>query len=584
MEGRQDCDASARRRRNAPAWRPLQLRSQLRLFCLACTFAVTTHAVPSPRTSNLPIARRILTCAFTQSGDVARRSGVLRPHTCPRAIRRSCGVLALRADGRNVVERAAIELAAAEQVEKRYRLEVDLRRLQAEREEELEKEEWDRILRMVEKDLRQETDEEPGPWELTPDLLAEMEEVFSNTPDTHYLRIALGDHATGKDIVGEMTALDDDLVQNAFDTAIEQQKEKGPKSMLSFLGLDFSSLSTSVDDGAQPSGLPLDPAWDSGLSKSDDVGPSSDDRSDDASFMVRKFRLEKQVEEDYKFLVMRSRMLAERAYLQGRAPFPFPNSSTGHKVPWELVERRMLELQNSILRGRDPPQDCDKTVCRSAQDDDVQAGALDEEAREALRLPDTSMWMPGRMDHAGRGDVGGGGGWGNGEGATGRSDSEVSQGVASSIDIKDLKSSDEGAGGSSAADMASDANANNQSVVVSIGAQGVDIQGATSPMSRCCAFACAFSLRATVSAREARSCSCSCSCLLLQRPLLSMTVLSSLGLGSLGRLNSLLSPRTSILQSQLDWELASFRDNVEAIRMSTEELIKDVRPWFAFNC
>ena len=63
-----------------------------------------------------------------------------------------------------------------------------------------------------------------------------------------------------------------------------------------------------------------------------------------------------------------------------------------------------------------------------------------------------------------------------------------------------------------------------------------------------------------------------------------MTVLSSLGLGSLGRLNSLLSPRTSILQSQLDWELASFRDNVEAIRMSTEELIKDVRPWFAFNC
>lgn len=34
---------------------------------------------------------------------------------------------------------------------------------------------------------------------------------------------------------------------------------------------------------------------------------------------------------------------------------------------------------------------------------------------------------------------------------------------------------------------------------------------------------------------------------------------------------------SSILQSQLDWELASFRENVNAIRMSTEELIKDVR-------
>jgi len=34
---------------------------------------------------------------------------------------------------------------------------------------------------------------------------------------------------------------------------------------------------------------------------------------------------------------------------------------------------------------------------------------------------------------------------------------------------------------------------------------------------------------------------------------------------------------SSILQSELDWELASFRENVDAIRMSTEELIKDVR-------
>ena len=35
-------------------------------------------------------------------------------------------------------------------------------------------------------------------------------------------------------------------------------------------------------------------------------------------------------------------------------------------------------------------------------------------------------------------------------------------------------------------------------------------------------------------------------------------------------------PINTMLQSQLDWELASFRENVDAIRTSTEELIKDV--------
>lgn len=35
-------------------------------------------------------------------------------------------------------------------------------------------------------------------------------------------------------------------------------------------------------------------------------------------------------------------------------------------------------------------------------------------------------------------------------------------------------------------------------------------------------------------------------------------------------------PLNTILQGQLDSELNSFRENVEAIRISTEELIKDV--------
>ena len=352
----------------------------------------------------------------------------------------------MRAEFRNAIERAALELATAEQVEMRYQLEADVRRLQAEREEELEKQEWERILRMVEKDVEEETDEELGPWELTPDLLEEVDDVLGDVPKTaaDYLRIALGDNATGMDIVGDMNVLDEDLVQNAFDAAIEQQKGKEPRSMLSFLGLDSSSLTKSVysGDGARLSGMPFNPTRDSGLSSGGDGW--SDDTSDEA----RKQRIEKQIEEDYNFLVARSTMLAHAAYKQGRSPFP----NKGHKVPWELVERKVLHLQNSILRVRDPPSD--GSVCGSVEDD----------VRAALRLPETSMWV-GSKANPREGTM-------EGKGGDKATDTQGSSRLLSSV-MSDVV----GAGD------AKRSNKTKESVVVSIGAQGVDVQRA--PMSRC---------------------------------------------------------------------------------------------------
>ena len=50
--------------------------------------------------------------------------------------------------------------------------------LQAKRDEEVEKEQWARILSKVNEDVDSDLDEEPGPWELTPDMLEEVDEVL----------------------------------------------------------------------------------------------------------------------------------------------------------------------------------------------------------------------------------------------------------------------------------------------------------------------------------------------------------------------------------------------------------------------
>jgi len=258
VAGRTAC--RLRNRAARPASSASLSRSALRLLCMTCTVAVTAQAVPSPPSAaDLHARGQVETCAFVGCGGAVRRHvGVLRPVACPASLcgptaalgRRvdrggTDGALALRAQGRRAVERAALELAAAEQVELKYKLEADVLRLQAERDEVLEKEEWERILRLVEKDVEKEGDEEPGPWELTPDLLEEVEDVFQDSAKSaaDYLRIALGDNTTGMDIIGEMRMLDDDLVQDAFDAAIEEQKGKEPKGVLGLLrkGLSGSS-------------------------------------------------------------------------------------------------------------------------------------------------------------------------------------------------------------------------------------------------------------------------------------------------------------------------------------------------------
>lgn len=161
----------------------------------------------------------------------------------------------------------------------------------------------------------------------------------------------------------------------------------------------------------------------------------------------------------------------------------------------------MLELQNSILRERDPAPAAARA--KRAQDD----------VRQVLRLPETSAWI---------------------------SASPTSKDAGASRGAKRLDASSRDVSSRIAADAAEGSSAEgkgvsrllssvmsevagkqgmrtqNSSMMVTIGADGMDVQRG---------------------------------------------------------------PAKTILQSQLDWELSSFREQVDAIRMSTEELIKDVNRW-----
>lgn len=157
------------------------------------------------------------------------------------------GVWPLHAEHRREVERAALALAITEQVELRYRLQKEVKQLQTKRDEELEKDQWERILRAVEQDVDTEL-KEPGAWELTPDLLDEADYVFGKRKSP-YLRIALGDNETagGVDVLGRMGELDDGAVQQAFDAAIMQQmdKKKRESGLLEFLNADIFAAARS---------------------------------------------------------------------------------------------------------------------------------------------------------------------------------------------------------------------------------------------------------------------------------------------------------------------------------------------------
>lgn len=162
----------------------------------------------------------------------------------------------------------------------------------------------------------------------------------------------------------------------------------------------------------------------------------------------------------------------------------------------------MLELQNSILRERDPAPRAAARAKR-AQDD----------VRQALRLPETSAWVSAsptsKDDGASRGAKG-----------LDASSRDVSSRIARNAAEG---SSAEGKGvsrllSSVMSEVAGKqgTRTQNSSMMVTIGADGMDVQRG---------------------------------------------------------------PAKTILQSQLDWEVSSFREQVDAIRMSTEELIKDVNRW-----
>ena len=283
----------------------------------------------------------------------------LRPKaSCPsRTLRRdAAGVL--EAERNRPVERAALELAVAEQVEGKLLVQKAVELLKAQREEEVEKEEWDRILRKVENSVDDDSMEEPGPWELAGDLLKEADDVFGEALESPYMRIALDDNETGGvNLVGKMNELDIGSVQNAFDAVIQQQKDKQPKGLLSFLGLDSSS-----SGGGMP--------W----RESTNLLPTNL-----KSYETRRAAIDRQIAEDYAFLVVRSEQLADLEYSQGRSRF----ARKGHKVPWELVQSEVRLLQSAILREGDPASGTSSRGRRAA------------DVRQALRLPDTSAWMSG---------------------------------------------------------------------------------------------------------------------------------------------------------------------------------------------
>jgi hypothetical protein len=289
---------------------------------LSCTFSVTAHAVSLPREACPPAARGLpLRCAFA--------AGAGLEHAALRATKRA----ALRKDrcicmaaGRAGTDRAALELAVAEQVERRYMVKKSIQQLQAKRDEEVEKEQWARILSRVNADVGSDLEEEPGPWELTPDLLEEVDDVFGDEVASPYLRLALGANETGGgvDVLGRLDEIDDGIVQSAFDTAIREQDEKRPKGLLEQLGLglglDFGRWSAGSDEIL----------W-GGRQKPAEKAIAS------KTFEESKDEIEAQIEEDYAFLVLRSARLADSAYSQGRARFPVK----GHKVPWELIVREV---------------------------------------------------------------------------------------------------------------------------------------------------------------------------------------------------------------------------------------------------
>jgi len=282
----------------------------------------------------------------------------LRPKaSCPSRMLRRDAAGVLEAERNRLVERAALELAVAEQVEGKLLVQKAVELLKAQREEEVEKEEWDRILRKVENSVDDDSMEEPGPWELAGDLLKEADDVFGEALESPYLRIALGDNETGGvNVVGKMNELDIGSVQNAFDAVIQQQKDKQPKGLLSFLGLDSSS-----SGGGMP--------W----RESTNLLPTNL-----KSFEMRRAAIDRQIAEDYAFLVVRSEQLADLEYSQGRSRF----ARKGHKVPWELVQSEVRLLQSAILREGDPSGTSS-------------SGRRAADVRQALRLPETSAWMSG---------------------------------------------------------------------------------------------------------------------------------------------------------------------------------------------
>lgn len=303
-------------------------RSALPSICLlhglllACTFSVTAHAVSLPR-EVCPWApgRQPLRCAFAGAG----LEHAAPPAAARRAAARRASCVRMAA-GRRGAERAALELAFAEQVERKYMVQKSIRQLQAKRDEEVEKEQWARILSKVNEDVDSDLDEEPGPWELTPDMLEEVDEVLEGMVASDYLRVALGANATGGgvDVLGRLGEIDEGTVQSAFDAAIREQEEKRPKGLLERLGLDARRGSSSSDDIFWGSGRQKPPAPASASSKK--------------TFEEHRYEIETQIEQDYAFLELRSARLADRAHAQGRGRFPVK----GHKVPWELIEREVL--------------------------------------------------------------------------------------------------------------------------------------------------------------------------------------------------------------------------------------------------
>ena len=168
----------------------------------------------------------------------------------------------------------------------------------------------------------------------------------------------------------------------------------------------------------------------------------------------------------------------------------------------------MLELQNSILRERDPAPRAAARAKR-AQDD----------VRQALRLPETSAWI---------------------------SASPTSRDAGASRGAKRLDSSSRDVSSRIAADAAEGSSAEGKGVsrlLSSVMSEVAGKQGARSKNSSM------------------------------------MVTIGTDGIHGMDGMHVQRGPAKTILQSQLDWELSSFREQVDAIRMSTEELIKDVNRW-----